>query len=79
VHDPEELTQQAEAIWDDFLSPSSPSELNVGSKIRRNIRYEVENKLVTANTFNDAQRDILKLISLDVYPKFCQDWSGPDK
>ncbi len=76
VLDPEELQQQAGAIWDDFLSPFSPSELNVGSKIRRSIRYEVENKLVTASTFNEAQRDILKLISLDVYPKFCQEWAA---
>ncbi len=78
VLDPEEQHVQAMSIWDDFLSPSSPTELNVGSKTRKAIRYELENQLVTASTFNEAQRDVLKLISLDVYPKFCNEGGQTD-
>ncbi len=74
VLDPEELHLQAMSIWDDFLSSSSPTELNVGSKTRKAIRYELENGLAAASTYNEAQREVLKLISLDVYPKFCNEW-----
>lgn len=78
TRDPEEISVRARRIYDDFLSPSSPMELNVGSKTRRAIRYEVENDLCTSTTFNDAQREIYKLISLDVYPKFCQEHANND-
>jgi hypothetical protein len=71
MRDPQSISRGAKGIWKDFLSPSSPTELNVGSKTRRAIRYEVENGLCSSSTFNDAQREIYKLISLDVYPKFC--------
>ena len=69
LRDPELIAECAHDIWAEFLSPTSPTELNVGSKTRKAIRYHIENDLCTASTFNDAQREIYKLISLDVYPK----------
>ena len=74
LRDPEEMMTSARHIWDEFLSPASSTELNVGSKTRKAIRYDIENDLCSSSTFNDAQREIYKLISLDVYPRFCQEY-----
>jgi hypothetical protein len=64
-------SEEAAKLYDEFLSPFSATELNVSSKIRKAIRYQIENNICTTSTFNEAQREVFKLISLDVYPKFC--------
>lgn len=76
MRDPQQLADRAKEIWTEFLSPSSLRELNVGSKTRKAIRYQVENDLCTSDTFKSAQREIYKLISLDVYPRFCQEYEN---
>lgn len=69
-----------------YLAPTSANELNIGSKVRKAILYEISNGLMSTKcvlasslhffpltllrTFDDAQREIYKLISLDVYPKY---------
>lgn len=72
LKDQDAIQEEAKKIYGTFLSPASASELNVSSKIRKSVKYEVENSLANAATFDDAHREVYRLLSLDVYPKFCQ-------
>jgi hypothetical protein len=53
-----------------FFSSTSSATLNVGFKMQRAIRFDVEHGLITPKMFDAAHREIYKLISLDVYPKY---------
>ena len=72
IMDPDEIGRRASKIYETYLSASSSMELNISAKIRKTIRYELTSGLFSNTIFNEAQRDTYKLISLDVYPKFCQ-------
>ncbi len=72
LSDPADVPAHAQQIFGHFLSPTSANELNVSSRVRKKIQFEIENNLANNSTFNDAQREIYRLLSLDVYPKFCQ-------
>lgn len=70
LQDPEELAAKMEYIYNTFIVEDCPSEVNISSVQKDAVRRRIEAGDFDATLFDNAQREIMRLIQNDALPRF---------
>jgi len=66
------LKKRAAFIYNEYVSPSAPRQVNIQGPTRKKVKEDIENGNVTLNTFDKAEQEILALLSTDTFARFKQ-------
>jgi len=66
------LKKRAAFIYNEYVSPSAPRQVNIQGPTRKKVKEDIEGGIVTLNTFDKAEQEILALLSTDTFARFKQ-------
>jgi len=66
------LTKRATFIYNEFVSPSAPRQVNIQGPTRKHVKEDIESGNITLSTFDKAEHEILALLSTDTFARFKQ-------
>jgi len=66
------LKKRATFIYNEYVSPAAPRQVNIQGPTRKKIKEDVGDGNVTLNTFDKAEQEILALLSTDTFARFKQ-------
>jgi len=66
------LKKRASFIYNEYVSPSAPRQVNIQGPTRKKVKEDIESGNVTLNTFDKAEQEILALLSTDTFARFKQ-------
>lgn len=64
------LQQEALAIYNKFVKPNSPDEINVAFNTRTRVSDNVKSQNFSSNLYADARKEIFLVMQRDIFPRF---------
>jgi len=67
---PEELLQQVQTIYNDFIEIHSMNEININAPLRNKIKRKIEERDCDKLIFDEVQQEAYYQMSIDSFPRF---------
>eukprot|EP00924_Labyrinthula_sp_SR-Ha-C_P015723 snap_masked-scaffold_4-processed-gene-7.56-mRNA-1 protein AED:1.00 eAED:1.00 QI:0/0/0/0/1/1/2/0/387 len=64
------ILRQGKNIYNRWLAPSAPAQVNISYKVRERIKQDLENGEIEDSSFDDALLEVKTLMDFDSFPRF---------